>query len=134
MAKKKETIIEQPPQEERVIKTYEDCITDQERIGFLNLELINKNSIIENLSQDGMYALYFSQNEKANELAKIIKGLDLSNDKDFDKWMKLTEKSEKLNAALYKLRVDYLKVDESKLADIQNAGIPLIERNGIKQK
>lgn len=99
-------------------------MTDKERIQQLEAELFMYKG-------DGMFALYFSLNRKLNELSHSLNNftLDLtSDDKNFDRFQKLTMSLRDMVESANWLRNNYLKMTEDESKDAEKKGIPLIEQ------
>lgn len=99
-------------------------------------EIVRLKEIIRSFEEDGMVALFFSLNRKANEMAAIINSSAITltgNDKAFERFLTLIEKVDKLNVLLDKMRRDYLHLDEGQLKELEKTGVPLIEKRR-KQK
>jgi len=97
---------------------------DKQRIKDLEQELIKYKS-------DGMFALYFSLNRKLNELSHSLNSftLDLtSDDRNYDRFQKLTTSLKDMVESANWLRSNYLKMTEEESKDAEKKGIPLIEQ------
>jgi hypothetical protein len=93
----------------------------------------------ENLAyrEDPLWSLFFSVTRKANEISRALNNVELkldSDDKVFDRFIKLIEKLDPMVSVLSKLRQDYLKLPEEDIAESEKKGIPLIERRAQKSK
>lgn len=93
----------------------------------------------ENLSyrEDPLWSLFFSVTRKANEISRALNNVELkldSEDKVFDRFIKLVEKLDPMVSVLSKLRQDYLKLPEDEVAEAEKKGVPLIERRAQQKK
>ncbi len=89
-----------------------------------------KNELLSYKS-DGMFALYFSLNRKLNELSHSLNSftLDLtSDDKNFDRFQKLTTSLRDMVESANWLRNNYLKMTDDEAKDAEKKGVPLIEQ------
>jgi hypothetical protein len=94
---------------------------------------------LENLAyrEDPLWALFFSVTRKANEISRALNNVELkldSEDKVFDRFIKLVEKLDPMVSVLSKLRQDYLKLPEDEVEQAEKKGIPLIERRAANTK
>ena len=95
------------------------------------------NSRIEDYEQDGNFGLFFALNRKQNETARSLNSftLDLtSDDKGFDRYMKLCSSLKETIEAANWLRINYLKMDEKEVGEAEKKGVPLIEQMAKKMK
>jgi hypothetical protein len=112
-------------------------VDDSELIGRLHERIAKLEQEIKESKQDGQFALYFALNRKANQLAALMNEATLSltsEDKGFDRFLKLIEKMDVFTSSLLKLRQNYLRLDEVELKEIENKGIPLLEQRAAKKQ
>ena len=65
--------------------------------------------------EDGMFSLYFALNRKINEISRSLNDTTLSlasEDRSFDRFIKLTSSLKDIVDAVNSIRINYLKMDE----------------------
>jgi len=135
MKKKDKPIVDETPVIEPALTAEQIAISVfKEENAALKQQLEKEVRANSNYRHDGMYALFFSNNRKANEIASLIDRLDVLNPEDVKTYQTLLKTQDLITETLNKMRKDYLKIDEEELTKIEEKIIPLIEQQGKKQK